>query len=49
MRQNVLNINHNNANEAAFNEDADDFDEELAATMIVQSPGGLTKNVPISR
>merc|ERR1712066_520988 len=49
MRQNV-NINYNNTNEEAFGEDVDDFDEELAATMNLQSPGGLiSRNVPAIR
>ena len=46
MRQNV---NINNTNKEAFGEDAEDFDEELAATMNVQSPGGLMRNVPAIR
>jgi len=46
LRQNV---NINNTNKEAFGEDAEDFDEELAATMNVQSPGGLMRNVPAIR
>jgi len=41
MRQDGLtDANLHNTNEN-FGEDVDDFDEELAATMIVQSPGGF--------
>ena len=36
----------NDTSNKGFGEDVDDFDEELAATMMVQSPGGF-RNVPI--
>ena len=41
MRQDGLTDANPHITNENFGEDVDDFDEELAATMIVQSPGGF--------